>query len=115
MFGAPTRRDCRSTYAPILAFMNEVLAARPQVAVLDLTELQFLNSSGINLLAKFAIAARKQPEVRLAAKGSARIPWQSKSLPNLKKPTLPWILRSPAPGAFKLFPRRRPSGHHPFG
>lgn len=72
-------------YAPILEMMQQVLASASETIVLDLTELEFLNSSGINLLAKFTIDVRKRPENKLAVKGSTRIPWQSKSLPNLKK------------------------------
>ncbi|KUM25314.1 hypothetical protein AU467_05100 [Mesorhizobium loti] len=72
-------------YAPILELMDKVLASKPKAIVLDLTELEFLNSSGINLLAKFTIEVRKQAEIGLSVKGSTRIPWQSKSLPNLKK------------------------------
>lgn len=72
-------------YVPIHELMANVLASKPKTIVLDLTELEFLNSSGINLLAKFTIEVRKQPDVGLMVKGSIRIPWQSKSLPNLKK------------------------------
>ena len=72
-------------YEPILELMHTVMAEKPAAIVLDLTELEFLNSSGINLLAKFTIEVRKAGDVGLSVKGSTRIPWQSKSLPNLKK------------------------------
>ena len=72
-------------YQPILDVMQGVLAEKPQKLVLDLTQLEFLNSSGINLLAKFTIELRKQPDVGMQVLGSTRIPWQSKSLPNLQK------------------------------
>ena len=67
-------------YAPILDIMNSVLAAKPELITMDLTSLEFLNSSGINLLAKFTIEIRKQRVL-----GSKSIPWQSKSLRNLQR------------------------------
>jgi hypothetical protein len=72
-------------YQPILDMMQKVLSDKPQAVVLDLTQLEFLNSSGINLLAKYTIELRKHPDVGLKVLGSTRIPWQSKSLPNLQK------------------------------
>ena len=72
-------------YQPILELMQQVLADKPQNMVLDLSQLEFLNSSGINLLAKFTIELRKHPDLPVKVLGSTKIPWQSKSLPNLQK------------------------------
>ena len=72
-------------YQEILSLMQSVLAQMPALITLDLTQLEFLNSSGINLFAKFVIELRKQPDVAVKVLGSTRIPWQAKSLPNLQK------------------------------
>lgn len=84
-FEGTMRLSGTEAYEPINALMNDVRAAKPAEIVLDLRNLEFLNSSGINLLAKFTIAVRKDQGVGILVKGSERIPWQGKSLPNLKK------------------------------
>ena len=72
-------------YAPVSEMLEQILAQKPAALRLDLTELKFLNSSGINVLAKFTIQARNAGGVALSVFGSRKIPWQEKSLPNLKK------------------------------
>ena len=71
--------------APVTALAASVLASNPSSITLNLKDLQFLNSSGINLLAKFTINVRKNPGTGLEVRGTTRIPWQGKSLQNLKK------------------------------
>lgn len=72
-------------YQPIENLLDKVLESNPNKITLDLRALNFLNSSGINVLYKFAIATRKKGELQLGVRGSKNVPWQGKSLPNLKK------------------------------
>lgn len=73
-------------YDPI---MNILQLAHSQCAGgtlrLDLRMLQFLNSSGINVISKFVITTRKAERVKLVAIGSRDVHWHQKSLQNLQR------------------------------
>ncbi|NJK68066.1 MAG: hypothetical protein HC789_22970 [Microcoleus sp. CSU_2_2] len=71
-------------YAPIVQLLNEVADKEPKTITLDLRKLEFLNSSGIKILSKFAIKVRQQKNTMIVVKGSKQIPWQGKSLKNLQ-------------------------------
>ena len=75
---------------PIVQLLNDVLALQPDTITLNLQALQYLNSSGINMLSKFVIQVRRIKTVSLIVLASSKIPWQSKSLKNLQRlmPTL---------------------------
>jgi hypothetical protein len=72
-------------YAPIVQLLNDVTDREPKTITLDLRKLEFLNSSGINILSKFVIKVRQQKNIQIAVKGSKQIPWQGKSLKNLQR------------------------------
>lgn len=76
-------------YAPVVALMSRALDAHTELT-LDLTELDFLNSSGITTLSRFVIDCRNRKTVTLTIRGSSQVAWQGKSLPNLQRlmPTL---------------------------
>jgi len=80
-----TFRCSNEEYAEITKTLNELAGNKPEKITLDLTEMEFLNSSGINMFAKFVISMRNKGETMLEMKGSNKFPWQGKSLPNLKK------------------------------
>ncbi len=73
-----------SEYAPIAAIL-ENRAAQGNCMVVDVIDLEFLNSSGIAMLSKFIIGARNQNVKDLTFIGSKKIAWQSKSLANLRR------------------------------
>ena len=72
-------------YAPILQVLTAAADAQPATLTLDLRTLQFLNSSGINTLAKFVLHVRQFPATQVVLKGSHHIPWQEKSLKNFPR------------------------------
>jgi len=90
-----TFRCTNDEYAEMSKILEQVSAAKPAKIIIDLTSMEFLNSSGINMLAKFVINMRKGSDSSLEIKGSNSFPWQGKSLPNLKKlhPTLNLIMQ----------------------
>lgn len=73
-------------YQPIQQLLDEVLAkAADGECRWDLRELQFLNSSGINMLYQLVIKARRMGNVRMRVLGSKDVAWQGKSLANMTR------------------------------
>jgi hypothetical protein len=72
-------------YAPILDMLKETLASPAMPIVLDLRELDFLNSSGITMLSRFVMEARDHPGINVQVLASETVPWHARSLKNLQR------------------------------
>lgn len=72
-------------YAPIVQLLDQVIEDHPLALKLNLQALEFLNSSGINVLSKFVLKVRGQKDIHLIVQGSTTIPWQERSLTNLQR------------------------------
>jgi hypothetical protein len=70
--------------------LKETLVSRATPIVLDLRELDFLNSSGITMLSRFLIEARDHTGIDIHVLASGAVPWHARSLKNLQRlmPTL---------------------------
>ncbi|MDM8546499.1 slr1659 superfamily regulator [Candidatus Venteria ishoeyi] len=82
-------------YAPLLELMLGAIEKNHEGKLqLNVQELEFLNSSGINTMTKFVINARNQKTVNLTVTGYAEIPWQVRLLKNLQRlmPNLELVL-----------------------
>jgi hypothetical protein len=53
--------------------------------VIDLKELEFLNSSGITMLSRFIIEARDRAGIAIYLIASNAVPWHARSLTNLQR------------------------------
>ena len=72
-------------YAPIVKILENVIDQAPERIILNLCQLEFLNSSGINVLSKFVIKVRQKGTINITVMGAENIPWQGKSLKNLQR------------------------------
>jgi len=71
-------------YQPISDMLDKACQDSEHLT-LNVKSLDFLNSSGIAMLSKFIITARKNNAKKITIVGSKDIPWQGKSLNNLKR------------------------------
>lgn len=72
-------------YQQINSLFDKVIELEPPMVILNLQELNFLNSLGINMLSKFVIKIRKKKFIRVIVQGAKDTPWQEKSLKNLQR------------------------------
>lgn len=72
-------------YAPIVTLLDEVVNQEPSVLTLDLRQLEFLNSSGVNVLLSLVIKVRNKKTIQLVVEGSEAVSWQSRSLNNIRR------------------------------
>jgi hypothetical protein len=72
-------------YVPLTELLNQVFESEPPLVTINLRQLKSLNSSGVTTLAKFVIKVNKKENIQVTIQGSNQIPWQKKSLTNLKR------------------------------
>ncbi len=72
-------------YQLLEQLLNDIADCEPPILTLNLQELEFLNSSGINVLSKFVLKVRQKGNVQMLIKGSKDISWQERTLKNLQR------------------------------
>lgn len=94
IFNGSLRLSGMEEYDPIVQLLNDVADTQPAKITINLRKLEFLNSSGINVLSKFVIKVRQTGNIHMVVIGSKEIPWQGKSLKNLQRlmPSLDLVL-----------------------
>ena len=83
-FSGSLRLGGMTEYAPIVECLQQAITETDSL-MLNLKDLEFLNSSGIAMLSKFVISARNKEGFELSITGSNETPWQGKSLNNLQR------------------------------
>lgn len=94
IFNGSLRLSGIEEYDPIVQLLNDLAEQQPSTITLNLRQLDFLNSSGINVLSKFVIKVREKGNIQMVVLGSNEVPWQGKSLKNLQRlmPSLNLVL-----------------------
>ncbi len=84
-FKGALRLSGMEDYAPILDLLKSTLVDAVTLVILDLRELDFLNSSGITMFSRFVIEARDHTGIDLQFLTSESIHWHARSLKNLQR------------------------------
>jgi hypothetical protein len=84
-FKGALRLSGSEDYAQILNLLKATLVDSASPIVLDLRELDFLNSSGITMFSRFVIEARDHVGIDLEVLASEAVPWHARSLKNLQR------------------------------
>ena len=85
VFKGALRLSGMEDYAPILDLVKTTLDGPAKPIVIDVRELDFLNSSGITMLSRFVIEARDRAGINLYFFASESITWHARSLKNLQR------------------------------
>jgi len=72
-------------YLPLFELLKKATDTTSQRLTLDLRQLEFLNSSGINTMTKFIINARNKPTLQVEVIGHQEILWQVRLLKNFQR------------------------------
>ena len=84
LFKGALRLSGMEDYGPILEMLKGTLMTH-QPVVLDVRELDFLNSSGITMFSRFVIEARDRAGIAIHFLASDTIQWHARSLKNLQR------------------------------
>ncbi|BAY83665.1 hypothetical protein NIES267_31560 [Calothrix parasitica NIES-267] len=72
-------------YTVVFELFDKVLETNKNSITIDLQNLELLNSSGIDMLSKFIITARKKKTVDIKIIGSSSKTWQARLLKNMQR------------------------------
>jgi hypothetical protein len=72
-------------YEAIENLLKQVAEQKAPVITLNLKELEFLNSSGVNAFSKFLISVRNYGVSQVIIVGNADLVWQARSFENLQR------------------------------
>jgi hypothetical protein len=78
------RLDGIEEYKPIMNLLIDAMS-ETSALMIDLKELEFLNSSGISMLSMFVVEVRNRGGIGITLQGSNKVLWQTKSLKNLQR------------------------------
>ncbi len=79
------RLQGKDHYMEIMGLLEDAIKLADGTLTIDMTDLNFLNSSGISSLSIFIIQAREAGHKKIRIIGSSRHSWQAKSLKNFQK------------------------------